>query len=486
MKKLTCLIVVCTLMELHSQGAPVPVKEPGVRLTVELRDGSRINGKPPGDILAIHSTALGDVKLSWATLRTIEYPADGASDIDTAHLIADNGDQITAQLSIDALRLQTAFGKAEFPLKTIHFIKVSLPNKWYAPGSQIAAKDAALKVTIDLRDGSHLLGKGLDDTIIVHSTAMGDLKLTWADIRSIEFPTPDTGSAQLRAVNGDIYEVRLAAPAVLLETSFGKSELPVKLISRACVSTEGNDMEHLIGWWKLDEGNGTVANDNSSSPQNHDGNLTNGLAWALTTGGNDVALQFGGGNQYVALGNILQESYPEISIACWVKHDKGSNLQEVVDRGVWNDPDGIALVMDCQSYSVQFGHFASNVTSKADVQDNQWHHIVGTLSQNGGNYVYNIYVDGKLDNTATSSMGLTATSGSWAIGARSGGGWAYEGLIADVRIYDHALSASDVETIYGEQDHGDPTAPATKLPAPPADANSNSEIIQGTDGGLNK
>jgi hypothetical protein len=73
------------------------------------------------------------------------------------------------------------------------------------------------------------------------------------------------------------------------------------------------------------------------------------------------------------------------------------------------------------------------------------------MSQSGSDYVYSIYVDGKLDNTATNSTGLTPTKHGWAIGARYDGSWGYRGLVEDVRIYDRALSVSEIQAIYTEQ-----------------------------------
>jgi hypothetical protein len=299
-------------------------------------------------------------------------------------------------------------------------------------------------------------------------------------IRSIEFATTGADSAQLTATNGDVYEVQFVAPTVRVETSFGKNELPVKLIRSINVSTEGDGGNHLIGWWKLDDGNGTVAKDSSSSENPHDGTLINGPLWTQTPGRSEWSLQFNGANQYVSLGNILQGSYTEISIACWVRHS-GSGLQEIMERGTWDKPDGIGLMVD--STSVLFGHFNMWVRSKASVQDGQWHHLVGTMSQSGSNYIYSIYVDGKLDNTAANSMGLLATSNGWAIGARYDGTWSFRGLIEDVRIYDRALSDSEVEAIYAEQDHGEPPPPVISPSDLPVEATFNGKIRPGRFGG---
>ena len=205
---------------------------------------------------------------------------------------------------------------------------------------------------------------------------------------------------------------------------------------------------NLAGWWKLDDGGGTVANDSSHAFKGNAGKLVGKPKWAK--GRNGGALQFNG-NQYVSLGNILQGSYTEISIACWVKHGQ-SQWQNIVERSVWDKSDGIGLLMDYNGTSVTFGHYGIvGASSKVNVQDNQWHHVAGTMRQSGSDYVYSIYVDGKLDNTATNSMGLTATEHGWAIGARYDGTWGYHGLIEDVRIYDRALSDSEIQAIYTEK-----------------------------------
>ena len=201
---------------------------------------------------------------------------------------------------------------------------------------------------------------------------------------------------------------------------------------------------NLVGWWKLDDGGGTVAKDSSHAFKGDDGKLVGKPKWAKGKKGGALQLD---GNQYVSLGSILQGSYKEITIACWVKHGQ-SQWQNIVERSVWDKSDGIGLMMDYNSTSVSFGHYGIVcATSKANVQDDQWHHVAGTMRQSGSDYVYSIYVDGKLDNTATNSMGLTPTEHSWAIGARYDGSWGYRGLVEDVRIYDRALSAPEIQAI---------------------------------------
>jgi hypothetical protein len=220
-----CALAFCSST---AQAAPADAAQSPVQLTIELRDGSRVVGKSPGDTLGVHSAAMGDLQLSWAAIRSIEYAGTNTS---LARLTAANGDGFAVTLAADALRVETAFGQTEMPVKLIRSVKVAPPAR-----QATAAAVGAAQLAIELRDGSHVVGKGLDDTLNFHSSAMGDLKLTWAGIRSFDYAGTNTETARLTATNGDVYEVQVTTPAVRVETSFGKTELPVKLIRSVKVS----------------------------------------------------------------------------------------------------------------------------------------------------------------------------------------------------------------------------------------------------------
>jgi hypothetical protein len=229
MKEITCLAIVCGLIGPWTQAQPpaVATNAAGAQLTIELRDGSRVLGKSVEDTLSLHSASLGDVKLPWTGIRSIEYAGTNTS---VARLTAVAGDAFAVTLAGDALRVETGFGKTEMPVKLIRSVKITPSAVAGAAGT------GAAQLSIELRDGSHVVGKGLDDSLSFHSPAMGDLKLTWAGIRSLDYSGTNTVKARLTATNGDVYEIQFEAPSVRVETSFGKSELPVKQIRSVKVS----------------------------------------------------------------------------------------------------------------------------------------------------------------------------------------------------------------------------------------------------------
>ena len=81
-----------------------------------------------------------------------------------------------------------------------------------------------------------MVGKSLEDTLSFHSAALGDMKLAWAGIRSIESAGTNTVTARLTAADGDSFAIQFAAETLRVETVFGQTELPVKLIRSVKVS----------------------------------------------------------------------------------------------------------------------------------------------------------------------------------------------------------------------------------------------------------
>jgi len=89
-------------------------------------------------------------------------------------------------------------------------------------------------LTIELRDGSRVVGQSVDSQIQLHSALLGDLKLPVGEICAIEFT--ETNCAKLTAANGDVLMVQVAETEIPVRTSFGKVELAVAAIRSLRVS----------------------------------------------------------------------------------------------------------------------------------------------------------------------------------------------------------------------------------------------------------
>jgi Concanavalin A-like lectin/glucanases superfamily len=463
----TILRLFCALCALAfcfnpAQAAPAAADESSFQLTIELRDGSRVVGKTVDDAVSLHSGALGDLKLSWGGIRAIEF----AANTDTARLTATNGDGISVQFAADSLSLETGFGKTDLPVKQIRSIKVS-PPKPNVQVPAVATGEAGFQLTIDLRDGSHVVGKGLDDTLNFHSPAMGDLKLTWAGIRSLEYASASTDTARLTATNGDVYEVQFATAALRVETSFGKTELPVKLIRSLKVSamtTPGQLPSGLVALWSAEGDGSDSVGDNTATLTDisfADGKVGQAFSFNGTSSSIRIpaspALDVGAGDGF--------------TIMAWIKPTQIDGFHPLF---VWTDAVAVNFSIGARpsDSGVLWGCITDGegnrfvVSHPGVLASGVFQHIAVTFDKASGTGTW--YLNGVIVAQRQLSGQVVGTKGDLLISRRdtTQGNWSsnrsFAGLMDEVAIYNRALSAAEVQAIVADQSHGEPLT----LPAP--------------------
>jgi hypothetical protein len=207
-------------------------------------------------------------------------------------------------------------------------------------------------------------------------------------------------------------------------------------------------IDGLVGWWKFDETSGIVAHD--SSGNGHDGNLTNGPTW--TTGKIGGALSFDGFDDLVTMGNVTG-GLLDLTFSAWVKtNDQRS------ETTVWKSPAILGTRQLSGSGSgeyflglkegklIWFDEIQSSMTfdTSQHIADNNWRSIVFTRS----NTSYKFFIGGilKSETVGTSNV-LTERTFDVGCSVYSGVNH-FHGLIDDVRIYDRALSAAEVQALY--------------------------------------
>ena len=97
-----------------------------------------------------------------------------------------------------------------------------------------AAANPAPRLTVELRDGSRVVGSSVEEKLRFHSALLGDLKLEVKDIRSVACVS--SNSAKLTTNGGDTLTVSFVDPVLVLKTSFGKVDLATDAVRRLMVS----------------------------------------------------------------------------------------------------------------------------------------------------------------------------------------------------------------------------------------------------------
>ena len=201
----------------------------------------------------------------------------------------------------------------------------------------------------------------------------------------------------------------------------------------------------LVGYWSLDEGNGQTANDSSGNGNN--GTLTNGPKW--TTGKNIGALDFDGTNDYVDLGSGSSlDITSTLTLSAWIKPDVVSGDRHIVAKASSNNVSNRAYFIRAQNANAQFvivqGGTANAIAQTSAFTAGQWTHIVGTYD----GVTQRIYIDGVEKNSTARTGAIDSETGKAYIGTIFPTNALFDGQIDEVRIYNRALSASEIRFLY--------------------------------------
>ena len=222
----------------------------------------------------------------------------------------------------------------------------------------------------------------------------------------------------------------------------------------------------LVGYWNLDGS----ANDFSGGGNN--GTVNGVSSWVI--GKINQALSFNGSN-YVSISHIssLNPGSSLWSVSAWVK---GNSDGSVLWKGS-SSLDLYKLAVDGGNaiFNINAGGDTVSTTAKSSVivNDGNWHLITGVRSSVNK---ADIYVYGILSGTSTyAGSGISIdTTTPLIIGSENGNKSFFSGLIDDVRVYNRALSSSEVLDVYNADQSGsinppsvtDATLPAVSLSNP--------------------
>ncbi len=197
----------------------------------------------------------------------------------------------------------------------------------------------------------------------------------------------------------------------------------------------------LVGWWKLDDGAGTTAQD--ASGNNRNGTLVGGPVW--TTGRIDGGLQFDGTDDFVrvpddpALTFANTQSYtlaawihvPEVIVGWHGIVTKGRQSGGGASYyGIWiGDNSGVAT-----------WYYGTWPTWGSPVPGPGWYHIV--VTQDGAGNTKKLYINGEFDSQTGAQAGNAA--GAMVFGSDQEPGDSFKGTIDDVQLYDKAVSEEQV------------------------------------------
>ncbi len=230
--------------------------------------------------------------------------------------------------------------------------------------------------------------------------------------------------------------------------------------------------ENLVAWWKLDDGGGSLAKD--SSGNGRDGTLVGDPKWEVGEIRRGLLLSADATDlEYVSCGNDpVFKIEDAITVSGWMQVEKFKCRNEpIVAKGDncwalrrWADTDKMRFTLGLMDNERAAPPKTASVVGETGIEDGRWHHILGTYDGEK----MRLYVDGLLDGTVPASGSIRANDFEVCIGqsAQNLLNRQWNGLTADVRVYDRALSSGEVIELFYSRDDSKNKAPTVRVHRP--------------------
>ena len=216
----------------------------------------------------------------------------------------------------------------------------------------------------------------------------------------------------------------------------------------------------LIGYWDFNEGTGTsVANSANAS---FNGTVAGGAAWVPGPLGFGSALSFDGVDDQVNTSFSAVTGSAARTVAAWIKYPNqpGSSPNEfdaivsygnntTSNRWTFRVSDTGAIT----PYQLRLEASGGGVNAPTLLNDDAWHHVA--VVQSGGTLgTVSLYVDGALQSVAYNGGGaalaINTVTGANTLtigGSLHSAAYNFLGSIDEVRMYDEALTQSQVQAL---------------------------------------
>lgn len=179
------------------------------------------------------------------------------------------------------------------------------------------------------------------------------------------------------------------------------------------------------------------------------GSIT-GATWVsgIIGTGWDKALSFDGVNNVVDLGNVLDLPGQAITISAWINPSNlGSTFNTIFDKGNTGGDGYIFRIRNSPQLEFRFNGITS--TCPYTFSSGTWYHTVATY--NGSNVEF--YVNGSNENTVARTDSILTSSDNAYIGGRAGTLDNWPGKIDDLRIYNRALSGTEIGSLFEKKNY---------------------------------
>jgi hypothetical protein len=322
-----------------------------------------------------------------------------------------------------------------------------------------AAATDTLRLAVDMDDGSRSIGVPRQASLHV-ATPYATVEVPVTSIRSIDFKD-QRGAVVVRMSNGDILQGALKLDVLQLHTRLGEVSIPVGMIRTITIlSDQGRLDAGLLAYYPFD-GNLQDASGNANNGRGH-----GAIPTEDRSGRPASAYLFNGVEDLVTIPHSASLRFQtQITICGWVNprgfyqgHCLGN---DIVRRGTRDEEKGIFFLrygISCDDLFVPeeerffFGINLRGLSSTwwvggtSNVRAGAWTFVAGTYDGKS----LKLFVNGVLEGSAPASGTIVNNEMDVTIGGNADPQFPYRvnGALDDIRIYDRALSESDILELF--------------------------------------
>ena len=243
-------------------------------------------------------------------------------------------------------------------------------------------------------------------------------------------------------------------PTIDLDWDIGADEYGHKTVINS--PTTGYYTSGLVGEWSFNGKDtnwtsATAGTTNDLSGNNNTGTMTNmSRSSSPKPGISGQALSFDGVDDYVNVGTPTGWSNTAGTLSVWVKPDFADDVgtNEGIFTMYTGDTNYLKLYYRGYTSTWDFYQNHSGETVVSSLLQNfvagTWIHITTTWNSNGKN----IYINGIYQNHDATPLSLTIAPCRMGLDGYAGGSSYFNGLIDEVRIYNRALTAGEIQQLY--------------------------------------
>ena len=204
--------------------------------------------------------------------------------------------------------------------------------------------------------------------------------------------------------------------------------------------------QSLVGWWKMDEGSGTTLVDASGNGFN--GTIVNSPTWITGVIDSALNLNFAVTNQRATVPDTPSlDLTTGMTLAAWIRPNI-TTTQSILRKSTQTAVDGYEIALSGGGNIFirlnQFTHMDNyRLNSTTLYPTNTWTHVAGTFDGD----TMRIYINGVLEDSLAAPITIATNTLNLGIGAQPDGGSPFRGAIDDARIYNYALTTSEIQTL---------------------------------------